>query len=757
MRKSKSYLTTVVRIWTQTAANQPPGMTHKKTMKQTHNFNTTTPEIEAKIDALLAQMTLQEKVGQTVQMHIHDGNKAEMTERLKNGQIGSILTIFEVEKINWAQKIAVEESRLGIPLLVGADVIHGLRTIFPIPLANACTWDPELIEAAAHIYAEEAIAQGIHWSFAPMIDITRDPRWGRIAEGAGEDPFLGAVMAAAQVRGFQTPLSNGRKLTACPKHYCAYGWSEAGKDYNSTDLSERTLRDVVLPPFKAAFEAGAGSTMSAFNDLSGIPASANPLTLRQILRDEWDFKGIVVSDWNSVGELIPHGFAADLKEAARRAFLAGVELDMASEAYHTHLADLVREGAVPEARLDEAVRRILRLKFALGLFENAQTDPAQAQSALLKPEYRQKALEVATKSMVLLKNEGELLPIHPDKIKRLALIGPLADDHHEIMGSWSWTGNPADSETILEGLQQTLPSEIEIVHTQGCDLTGEQEPNFSAAIETAQNADIAVLVLGEGKDMSGEAHNRTQLGLPGHQQALLEAVSAAGTPVVVVLLTGRPLAIPWMAANIPSILLAWQGGIRTGQAVADLLMGRANPGGKLTATWPRSVGQIPIYYYFKNTGRPAAGPGTQQFKDPFRTVYLDEKVSPLFPFGWGLSYTSFQYSNLQVHTPEIHSDEVLEVSVKIRNTGTVTGEEIAQLYVRDLVGEVTRPVKELKGFQKISLQPGESQTVRFKIPAQSLGFHGLDMTYKVEPGDFKVWVGPNAAEGLEGDFKISAR
>ena len=496
--------------------------------------------------------------------------------------------------------------------------------------------------------------------------------------------------------------------------------------------------------------------MSAFNDLNGIPASANELLLSTILRDEWDFNGVVVSDWNSVGELVIHGFAANLKEAAKRAFLAGVDLDMASDAYYHNLADLVEEGFIPEARVDEAVRRILRLKYALGLFDNAQTDPSGARVALLKPEYRETALEVATQSMVLLKNEGNLLPLDKAKVKRLALIGPLADDHHEIMGSWSWTGNANDSETILEGLQQVLPAEVMITPVSGCDLLGETEPNFDEAIAAAQEADVALLVIGEAQGLSGEAHNRTNLGLPGHQQALLEAIYATGTPVVVVLISGRPLVIPWMAENIPAILLAWQGGIRTGRAVADLLMGNANPSGKLTATWPRSVGQIPIYYYHKNTGRPASGPGTKQFDNPFVSNYLDEKNSPQFPFGFGLSYTIFEYSDLEVVTPRVSLDSHLEVRATVTNTGELAGDEIVQLYVRDLVGEVTRPIKELKGFQKISLNAGESQMVHFEIPIESLGFHGIDMQYKVAPGDFKVWVGPNAVEGLEGEFSVTS-
>jgi len=590
-----------------------------------------------------------------------------------------------------------------------------------------------------------------------MVDITRDPRWGRIAEGSGEDPFLGAEMAAARVRGFQSQLSNGRKLAACAKHYAAYGWAEAGKDYNTTDLSERTLRDVILPPFEAAFEAGAGTAMSAFNDLNGVPASANPLTLRQILREEWDFKGMVVSDWNSIGELIPHGFAADLKDAGKRAFLAGVEMDMTSEAYHKHLGELVREGAIPMAQLDEATRRILRLKFALGLFENPYSDPAGAKPALLQPASLQTALEVATRSMVLLKNEGNLLPIDPTKIKSIALIGPLADDHHEILGTWSWTGRAEDSESVLDGLRQALPPEVEIKHVAGCDLTGQRPVNTVTAVMAAQKCDLAVLVLGEGQFMSGEAHSRVYLGLPGKQQLLLEAVHATGVPLIVVLMSGRPLVIPWLVEHVPAILQAWHGGLRAGRAVADLLIGNANPGGKLTATWPRAEGQIPIYYAHKNTGRPAEGVGTKQFERAFRSEYLDEYVDPQFPFGFGLSYTTFAYSDLEVLTPVVKVDSTLVVSALIANTGARAGEETVQLYVRDLVGEVTRPVKELKGFQKISLQPGESQTVRFEIPVQRLGFHGLDLQYKVEPGEFKVWVGPNAAEGLEGSFRVTGQ
>ncbi len=719
-----------------------------------YQFNSIIPEIEVKIDALLAKMTVEEKVGQTVQVHINEGNRKEMIDHIRNGQIGSVLTIYGVENINAIQKVAFEDSRLGIPLLIGCDVIHGYRTIFPIPLAESCTWDIALIEESARIAAEEATANGIHWTFAPMVDICRDPRWGRIAEGAGEDPYLGEIIGAARVRGFQSELTNGKKMVACPKHFAAYGSAEAGKDYNSVDISERRLRDIYLRPFKAAFDAGAGTTMSAFNEINGIPASANHFTLQQILRKEWGFNGFVVSDWNSVGELIPHGVANGYKEAARQAFLAGVDMDMTSSAYHNHLADLIRAGEIPETRLDEAVRQILRIKLMLGLFENPFADPSTAASAILKPEYLQRALEITSKSMVLLKNQGDILPINTEEIKRIAVIGPLADDHHEILGTWHRIGRDEDTESVLDGIRQVLPDDVELTYTKGCDISGQRPTNTISAVTAAQKADLVIMVLGEAEAMSGEAHSRAHLGLPGRQQFLLEAVHATGTPVVVVLMSGRPLVIPWMAENIPAILSAWHGGLRTGRAVADILFGQANPSGKLTASWPRTEGQIPVYYAHKNTGRPLGGVGGFQFQKYHFTEFIDEDVSPLFSFGFGLSYTSYEYSDMQVLTPKVGLDATLEVEATITNTGVKPGDEIVQLYVRDLVAEVTRPIKELKGFQKVSLQPGESRTVHFEIPIQRLGFHGLDMQYKVEPGDFKVWIGPNAAEGLEGSFQV---
>lgn len=712
------------------------------------------PEIDRRVEELLARMTLGEKIGQMTQICLWTLDSEVREERIRQGRVGSILTLYDLSEINRLQRIAVEDSRLGIPLLIGNDVIHGYRTIFPIPLAASCTWDPELVEEAARIAAEEATANGTDWNFAPMVDVCRDPRWGRIAEGAGEDPFLGAAMARAQVRGFQSgDLDSGRRMVACPKHYVAYGAAESGKDYNTVDISERTLRDLHLPPFKAAFEAGAGTVMSAFNEIAGVPASANELTLRTILRQEWGFEGVVLSDWNAIAELIPHGFAADLKDAARRSLLAGVDMDMTADAYDAHLAELVEEGEVALAAIDEAVRRVLRLKMMLGLFDQPYTDEGLAEGAILRPEYREVALEVAQKSMVLLKNEGGLLPLGPD-IGHLALIGPLADDHHEILGCWHRHGRDEDTESVLDGLRAVVPSGMQISHVPGCDLKGAEEPDLEAAVAAARVADVAILVLGEGEMMSGEAHSRAYLGLPGHQDALLKAVQATGTPVVVVLMSGRPLVIPWMVEQVPAILQAWHGGIQAGRAVADILVGTANPSGKLTASWPRTEGQIPVYYAHKNTGRPASGKGTIQFALQHWSAYIDEVNAPQYPFGYGLSYTSYEYADLEVVTPEVGLDGVLTVTATVTNTGDRAGEEIVQLYVRDLVGSVTRPVKELKGFQRLSLEPGETKVVRFEVPVQQLGFHGLAMDYVVEPGEFRVWVGPNAAEGLEGTFRV---
>ena len=713
-------------------------------------FTAGDPQVEARVDELLIDMTLEEKVGQMDQLDPRRGGDLE--DQIRAGRVGSLLSITDVQEINHFQRVAMEESRLGIPLIVGNDVIHGYRTTFPIPLAGSCTWNPALIERSERIAAAEAAVCGTDWNFAPMVDVCRNPRWGRIAEGAGEDPFLGEAMAAARVRGFQSrDLPAGRRVVACPKQYVAYGATESGRDYDTVDLSERTLRDVYLPPFKATFDAGAGSVMSAFNEINGIPASANLLTLRTVLRQEWGVEGVVLSDYNAIRELIDHGFAADLQEATLKSVLAGVDMDMMGHAFSAHLADLVRTGKVPETVVDEAVRRILRLKVMLGLFERPYTDETLQEQIVLCEEHRAAALEVAQKSMVLLKNEGGLLPLAPET--RVAVIGPLADDRDAPLGCWRCVGQTEDVETVLDGMRALWPAE-NLAFVQGCSIEGEETTQFTAAVEAARAADVAVLVLGESARMSGEGKCRAHLDLPGQQQVLLEAVYATGTPLVVVLLVGRPLAIPWMAEHAPAILCAWHGGIRAGRAVADILCGAVNPSAKLTASFPRAEGQVPVFYAHKNTGRPVRGAGTRQFDEVFRSNYLDEPNTPLYPFGYGLSYTTYAYADLEVETPEVGLEDVLVASATVSNTGDRVGIETVQLYVRDLVGSVTRPVKELKEFQQVALQPGESKTVRFEVPVSGLGFHGLDMQYVVEPGAFKVWIGPNSAEGLEGEFRV---
>jgi len=746
-------------------------------------YNNLDPETEKRVDALLAQMTLVEKIGQLVQLNPfapfdpddYEAKKREaeeagapfeyeprlrddMEDLLRGGRIGSFLNVMTPKVINHCQRIAVEESRLGIPLLVGADVIHGYRTIFPIPLAEASTWNPDLLERASRVAAEEASAAGVDWIFAPMVDVSRDPRWGRIAEGAGEDPFLGMAMARARVRGFQTTgLTSGRNVAACPKHYVGYGAAEGGRDYNTVDFSERTLRDVYLPPFKAAFEAGAGAVMSSFNELGGLPVTANPSILRTILRDEWQWPGVVLSDYDAVRELIPHGVAANLREAARLSILAGLDIEMVSTAYHDHLADLVTAGEVPEALVDEAVRRVLRLKFRLGLFERPYTDESLHDAVILQPAFRELALETARESMVLLQNEDNILPLSPDV--RLTVIGPLADNRADMLGCWSLHNHPEDVETVLEGLSAYLPGDT-WSYQPGCPIRDDRtdgsgiETDIPAAVAATREADVVLLVLGESADMSGESHSRTTLGLPGRQQELVDAIAETGKPMVCVLMSGRPLVIPRLAAQVKGLLVAWHAGIRAGRAVADLLFGAANPSGRLTASWPRSEGQIPVYYAHKSTGRPAAESGTRQFAEAFKSVYMDEPNSPLFPFGYGLSYTTFTYANLQIAESMLGPDDTLRVSVTITNSGDRAGAEVVQLYVRDLVACVTRPVRELKGFQKIWLQPGEQRTVSFEVPVRDLGFSGLDMQYTVEPGDFKLWVGPNAVDGLEGAFRV---
>jgi len=713
---------------------------------------------DALVERLLAEMTLEEKVGQMVQVDMTW--KHDLAAWVREGRVGSILSIRDPEEIRRYQRIAMEESRLGIPLLIGNDVIHGYRTIYPIPLGLASSWDPALVERVGKAVAAEAVASGTNWNFAPMVDICRDPRWGRVAEGAGEDTYLGSQMAAAWVRGFQAEeLPGGRRLAACAKHFAAYGGAESGKDYNTVDMSERRLRGEYLPPYRAALEAGALTVMTSFNELNGIPATANHFLLRQILREEWGFDGLVVSDYDAIGELIHHGYAKDHSHAAFLSVLAGVDMDMMGHAYPFHLVALVQSGQVPESLIDDAVRRILELKVRLGLFDQPYPEPQeQVASFLLQPPALDLALEAAQDSMVLLKNEGGLLPLQPEGLT-IALIGPLAQERQSLLGSWSCEGQAEETPTLAESLQAALPASARLQVARGCEIEGPDpdfETSLSAALAAAEAADLVILAVGEHEMMSGEAHSRAFLGLPGRQQELVEAVFAAGKPTALVLVTGRPLAIPWIAEHIPAILLAWQGGTRTGQAVANLLLGRASPSGRLPICFPRAEGQIPVYYAHKNTGRPANLQGVMQFNQEHRSAYLDLPNIPLFPFGFGLSYTSFEYTNLQVETPTLRPEGTLRLSVQVQNTGPRHGQEVVQCYVRDLVGSITRPVKELKGFQKIALAPGESRTVRFEIPAAELGFWDQEIRYRVEPGEFRVWVGPSSQDGLEGAFEILA-
>ncbi|MEM1848732.1 MAG: beta-glucosidase BglX [Thermofilaceae archaeon] len=707
--------------------------------------------VEERVEDLLRRMTLEEKVGQLCQYSAHFGPTEELKELIRKGLVGSLLNITGVERVNEVQRVAVEESRLGIPLLIGLDVIHGYKTVFPIPLALASSWDPEVVRRAAEIAAREASAEGVKWTFAPMLDIARDPRWGRIAEGFGEDPYLASVMAWAAVKGFQGERlsSDPERIAACAKHYVAYGAAEGGRDYNTVDISERTLREVYLPPFKSAVAAGVATVMSAFNDLCGVPASANEFTLRRVLKGEWGFRGFVVSDWNAVGELIQHGIAADGAEAARLAVEAGVDMDMVSDLYRRHLAELVRRGVVPESLIDEAVRRVLRVKFLLGLFENPYADPERARRVVKCSEHVEAALEIARKCIVLVKNEG-VLPLSKS-LRRIAVIGPLADDRDAVLGCWRALGDPGDAVSVLEGVRRKVGSATEVLYAKGCDVSSQDRSGFAEAVEAAKRSDAVVLVVGESADMSGEAASRAHLDLPGVQEELVKTVwEAVGgrIPVVMVVMSGRPLTIKWAAEHIPAIVVAWHLGVRAGDAVADVLFGDYNPGGKLPVTWPRAVGQVPIYYNHKRTGRPPSA-------ERFTSKYIDEDWRPLFPFGHGLSYTRFEYSDLRVEPEKVEPGGTVTISFELANAGEREGDEVAQLYVRDVVASVTRPVMELKGFKRVTLKPGERRRIVFKLPTQLLAFYGRDMKPRIEAGLYEVMVGSSSADiRLKGSFEV---
>ena len=713
------------------------------------------------IQQLLAQMTLEEKIGQMSQVNGNDGWILEETwQAVAADRVGSLLNVVDPEKVAELQRVATQESRLGIPLLIGRDVIHGFRTIFPIPLGQAASWNPELVEQCARLSALEAFEAGVNWTFAPMIDITRDPRWGRIAESLGEDPYLCSVLAAAMVTGFQD-IGEGLAFAACAKHFAGYGAAEAGRDYNTTDISEHELRNVYLRPFHAAVNAGVSTLMSAFSDLNGVPATGNRWLMQDVLRDEWNFDGVVVSDWESVSQLAVHGFTAGDRESALAAAGAGIDMEMASTTYRDHLPSLVADGAIDEAALDRMVGRILQLKLDLGLFDR----PAAPTVNVAQTELRSAAKAAAFESLVLLKNDGQLLPLAAEDVGTLAVIGPLADDAYEQLGTWVFDGDDTLSETPLTAIRELVGDACRIEVARGLETSRSRDRSgFAEAITAAESADAVLLFLGEESILSGEAHSRADINLPGAQEQLIGELATLGKPLVLVVLAGRPLALGSIIDQVDALLYGWHPGTMGGPAIADVLFGAANPCGKLPVTFPRMVGQVPIYYAHKNTGKPAT-PDSFTFIDDIEprapqtslgntSFHLDAGYTPLFPFGFGLSYTQFEYSNLRVVHPQRRLGETVEIQVDLTNVGERAGVEIAQLYVRDLVASVTRPVRELKGFEHVQLQPGECVTVGFALSAADLAFYGGDGQLLTEPGWFHCWVGGSAEATLQGEFEI---
>lgn len=717
--------------------------------------------IDQKVDALLKRMTLEEKIGQLNQYTGDNAATGPVTinpnkqSEIKAGLIGSMLNVLGTQHTRQYQELAMQ-SRLKIPLLFGQDVIHGYKTTFPLPLAEAASWDLDAMELSARIAATEASASGIHWTFAPMVDISRDPRWGRVMEGAGEDTYLGSKIAYARVKGFQGKLGDVNSVMACVKHFAAYGAAVGGRDYNSVDMSERMLWETYLPPFKAALDAGAATFMNSFNDLNGIPATGNKYLQRDILKGKWNFKGFVVSDWGSIGEMINHGYVKDSKEAALAAITAGSDMDMESNAYRYNLAQLVKEKKVPIALIDDAVKRILRKKFELGLFEDPYkySNPEREQAALNNLEHRKAAREIAAKSIVLLKNEKSVLPISK-QTKTIAFIGPLVKERKQNMGFWSVELPEVDYDKHVisqwEGLQNKVGNTAKLLYAKGCEIEGDNKDGFAEAIAVANQADVVILSIGERRDMSGEAKSRSNLRLPGVQEELIKAIQATGKPVVVLINAGRPLIFNWTADNVPAILYTWWLGSEAGNAIADVLFGDYNPSGKLPMSFPREEGQIPIYYNHFNTGRPAKNENETNYV----SAYTDLKNSPKFPFGYGLSYTSFEYSNLKLSKNKIKSTEKITISLNVTNSGKVAGEEVVQLYLRDKVGSVLRPIIELKDFQKIKLNAGETKTVQFTIDKEKSSFYNANLQWITEPGDFDIMIGSSSADiRLKDSFEL---
>ena len=707
--------------------------------------------IDQKVTELMAKMTLEEKIGQLNQYNdditatgpvTKDADKAG---QVRAGKLGSILNAIGAKNTkNWQDQAM--QSRLKIPLLFGQDVIHGFRTTFPIPLGETATWDMNLIEKSARIAATEASAYGIHWTFAPMVDIGRDPRWGRVMEGAGEDTYLGTLVGKARVKGFQgNGLGNKDAVMACAKHFAAYGAAVGGRDYNSVDMSLRQLHETYLPPFKAVSDMGVATFMNSFNDINGIPATGNKYLQRDLLKGAWNFQGFVVSDWGSIGEMIPHGFAKDNKDAALKAIIAGSDMDMESRSYINHLAELVKEGKVDIQLVDDAVRRILTKKYELGLFDdpyrfiNEKREKEQANN----PEHRKFAREIGAKSIVLLKNENQLLPLSPTT-KKVAIIGPFAKATVENHGFWS-IAFPDDSQRIVtqfDGIKAQLDKNSELLYAKGCNANDNDKSLFAEAVETAKKADVVIMTLGEGHAMSGEAKSRSNIHFSGVQEDLLKEIAKTGKPIILMINAGRPLVFDWASENIPTIVYTWWLGTEAGNSIADVLFGKINPGGKLPMTFPRTEGQIPIYYNHYNTGRPAKNNTDRNYV----SAYIDLDNDPAYPFGFGLSYTTFQYSDVNVSATQLKGNQTLTASVTLTNSGNYDGEEVVQLYIRDLVGKVVRPVKELKGFQKIFLKKGESKTVSFNITPEDLKFYDDELNFDWESGEFDIMIGTNSAQ-----------
>ena len=718
-------------------------------------------QIEKKVEDLLSKMTLEEKIGQMNQIS-SSGNLEEMSRLIKKGVVGSILNEIDPVRVNALQRLAVEESRLGIPLLIARDVIHGFKTIFPIPLGQAASFNPQIVEDGARVAAKEASSVGIRWTFAPMIDISRDARWGRIAESCGEDTYLTSVMGAAMVKGFQgNSLNDPTSILACAKHFVGYGAVEGGRDYNSTHLTERQLRNDYLPPFEAATKQGAATFMSSFNDNDGVPSSANPFILKTVLRNEWGFDGFVVSDWASIKEMVNHGFCANDKEAAMKAVNAGVDMEMVSYTYMNHLKELIKENKVTEKAIDDAVRNILRIKFRMGLFDNPYIN-GKAPSVMYSPENLAAAKAAATQSAILLKNDNTL-PIN-SSVKTIAVVGPLADAPYEQMGTWAFDGEKAKTQTPLQALKQLYGDKVQIIYEPALSYTRDKNTeNISKAVNAAKKADIVLAFVGEEAILSGEAHCLADLHLLGAQSALIKALAETGKPLVTVVMAGRPLTIGKEVEMSNSVLYSFHPGTMGGPAIVDLLFGKSVPSGKTPVTFPKEVGQIPLYYNHNNTGRPATKKetllddievGAGQTSLGCTSFYMDAGFDPLFPFGYGLSYTTFQYNNLKLSATEFTPKGQIEVTFDLKNTGKYEGTEVAQLYVRDKVGSVTRPVKELKHFTRVTLKPGETKNISFTLPVEELAFWNIDMKKVVEPGDFTLWVGTNSQEGISADFKV---